>query len=297
MIPKDNTSDTAAAIHAGTEIVEAARRIVRVEAENGVHYVGVGNQGVPILLCDLAEADAARAAYPRRRRGRRVFDELASFIAAVNRWKIAGQSIVWARATDKGGHLECVFNDAAPTGEWPDPQAARPGAWCDDLAIYTTPISTELALWMKHAGASLSQDAFGDLLESRLADLAFVRDSGLPAPTDVLTMARDLQIRTKGEFVRQVDRTTGAGVLVVRDERESTSTPIYRGFMLRIPIFRGGQAREIEARIRFQLADGKRPTFSYELHRIDDLIREEFLCVRDTVAQACEGVPVFAGNP
>lgn len=290
-----NISDTAAAVQAGIDSVEAANRIVDHEGENADFVIAIGTNGVPFLMKDILEADEARADTPARRTGRRSFEELASFIDAVNRWKIAGNTIVWARAATGGGTLVAVFNDAPPTTA--EDGVAPLGAWGDDAAVYTTPISTELGAWIANNGKAMTQDAFGDWIESRLADLALVRDErSLPAPTDVLTMARDLQIRTKGEFVRQIDRVTGAGALIVRDERESTSTPIYRGFIVRVPIFRGGQLREIEARIRFGLEDGKRPVFRYELYRLDDLIREEFNHVRDTVRAACEGVPVFAGS-
>lgn len=293
---QSNVSDTAAAVQAGIDSVTVAERFAKHEGEHVDVVIGVGANGAPFLMRDVLDAEAAHAPTPPRRRGRRTFEELNSFMDAVNRWKVQNNTIVWASAGTSGGTLIAVFNDAPATS--PSDGVAPLGAWGDDTAVYATPISTELAAWIANNGKAMSQDAFGDWIESRLADLALVKDErNLPAPTEVLMMARDLQVRTKGTFVRQVDRTTGAGLLQVSDERESTSTQIYRAFLIRVPVFRGGQAREIEARIRFSLEGDKRPTFRYELYRLEDTIREEFDHVRTTVANACEGVPVYAGTP
>jgi uncharacterized protein YfdQ (DUF2303 family) len=140
----------------------------------------------------------------------------------------------------------------------------------------------------------MKQDKFGDFIESRLEDLSVAE--GMPKPNEILKMARDLQIVTKGVYSRTFDPTTGNGSLVCTTESEAVqSTVIPRAFLVAIPVFQGGDRYAVEARVRMQVVDGA-PTFRYELHRRIEVEGHAFDEIRKAVAEKT-GLPLFAGTP
>lgn len=153
---------------------------------------------------------------------------------------------------------------------------------------------------MANDGVAMSQDAFGQLIDDNMADLANPNAGGaleteVAMPTALLQMARNLVVRTKGEFSRAVNVTTGEGTLVIKTENEESSTKIPRAFALGIPVFEGGTIYYVEARIRFAMVN-QRPTFAYSLYQTEKTIGDAFSEVRKVVADAT-ALPIFAGSP
>jgi len=280
----------ASAVQAGFEAANIADRVtflcaVDLDGDPGIPVCLTkddnGRSTVTVLKDVLAVKDE-RAPVPRRRTGVTHLHELDSFVAFVNRFK-SDESAVYAEVSS--------FSVTAVINEHPEgPVAAR---WRDHRAVYKCPRSPEWIAWTSIDGKAMAQDAFADWIEARLEDLA-VGDRG-PAPTEVLRVARDLQVHTKGTFSRAIDPTTGTGHLVCKTENESASTPIPRAFFLSIPVFDGGQRYLVEARVRFAMVEG-RPSFTVILHRRPEIERDAFMDVRVRVAQGCE-LPVFAGSP
>lgn len=112
---------------------------------------------------------------------------------------------------------------------------------------------------------------------------------------EMLKVARELHIRTKGTFQREVNPTTGDFILVNKNETETGSTVIPRAFALAIPVFEGGERYQVEARVRFQLT-GSGPMFSFTMHRRAEIERDAFDGVRQIIAVGTER-PVLAGTP
>lgn len=249
--------------------------------------------GVPITIdvhgsvqprADIMAALDARLPVPARRKGVATFTELDSLIQYVERFKNPETT---AYAMTASAKIVVVFDEHPSGGD------VLRAAWREHRATYECPKSPEWIAWAELDGKPIAQDKFADFLESRLEDLAAVE--GYPAPAEVLTMARQLTIRTRGTFTRDFNPTTGDSILVNRNETDAGSTVIPRAFMLGIPVFEGGDRYRVEARIRFAFADG-RPMFSYTLHRRKELERAAFDEVRKRIAEAT-GLPVLAGHP
>jgi uncharacterized protein YfdQ (DUF2303 family) len=283
---ESHTSDIAAALDAGKDLAG-------IES----HYALIGEDDDPVIpvalvtkagecrievLADVLKAQDQRAAFPRRRVGAHHVSELESFVAIVNRYK-ANETVVWADT--ERFTVTAVFNehDAGPEAEG--------AGWRDHRAVYQCPRSAEWLAWTSIDGKALSQDAFAEWVDQRLEDLTTA--AGFPAPTDVLKVARDLQVHSKGTFSRSFDPTTGTGHLLCKTDNEQTSTPIPRAFQLAIPVFQGGALYRVEARIRFAMVEG-RPTFTVVLHRRVEIERDAFSDVRKAVTEGCE-VPLLAG--
>lgn len=264
--------------------IEAGQRLASAEAKiETVSGIPVRNGQPLVTLLELVEQ---RADWPWRRKGTATFTELASFLEHVNRFK-SGSSAVFADVA--AVRLTAVLN-YHPAGAESDP------AWGDHRSVYACPLSAEWQRWTKANGVPMGQETFGQWIEDNMPDLAAPADGDdLAPPARLLEVARNLIVRTKGEFSRTVNPTTGEFSLVNKLENESQSTKIPRGFCLGIPVFEAGERYRIEARLRFSMRDGK-PTFAYELVQPAAVLRDAFGGVRGQVATQT-GLPVLAGSP
>lgn len=240
-----------------------------------------------VLATAVMEALDQRMPGPRARKGSHLIAELESLVSYVNRYK-SDDTLAWANVD--GFRIEVVLDDH-PAGA--RVEAFKRTAWRQHRAVYTCPRSPEWKAWTGLDGNPLAQEQFADFIEARLEDIR--GGEGYPKPLDVLHMARHLVMHQKGTFERKIDPTNGNGILVNKVENETGSTVIPRAFLLGIPVFEGGAHYQVEARVRFAIAEG-RPTFSYTLHRRKEIERDAFGDVR-TKFHSATAVPVLAGSP
>lgn len=279
-----NISGIESAVRAGQESAEIERRYSKVE---GIPIALVPqSMRIDVLTKVLDEAEK-RAETPRRRKGTAAHEEVDSFIAHVNRFKDAG-SVVFAEPSKT--RLVAILDyhhaghDSAPR-------------WGEHRSVYSCPLSKQWQAWTSRDGRDMTQDQFGEFIDANMVDLASARadEKDFAQPADVLLMARNLTIRTKGEFTRSINPTTGEGTLISKLENDAQSTKIPRSFLLGIPVFEGGEVYRVEARVRFQMRDGK-PVFAYSLVQPEAIVRDAFGSVRKRVASETS-LPVFAGTP
>jgi uncharacterized protein YfdQ (DUF2303 family) len=295
--------DMEAVVGAGLGMAVAADRVVVIgDSENDP-------LGIPLAIIPkdfrveaLTEADKARAYRrdrPLRVEANTTILELESFIAICQRFKRPVSAIF---ADIEATKLTAIFDFHDPTGDKDDAEIAR---WGKHRAIYVCPRSKPWQAWTALDGKPLSQDQFAQFIEERLDDLTSAPADRAPpedgvtreygAPARILDMARNLQIRTRGEFVREIDTRTGSFNLVNRvQNEEATSTRIFGGFWLKLPVFEAGALYLVEARIQFRLVEG-RPTFTFLLHNKDVVLRDAFDEVRKRV-HAETSLPIFAGR-
>lgn len=280
----DNDNETQAAIDAGKAIATIEDRIAWFGDQNGPGVpVAVQDDGVVQLHGDVLKAIEERRAHPLRKRGTLTLTEVSSFVEAVNRWK-RDTTVIYADT--ERFRLEAVIDEHPPR----DPQWAQDADWRQDRVIYTCPRSPEWLAWTAVDGVEMPQAKLGDFLESRLEDL--IAADGMPKPLEVLSVARKLTIRTRGEFTREIDPTTGNHVLVNKVESTSDSTSIPRAFALAIPVFEGGERYQMEARVRLRVEGAA--LFTLVLHRRKEIERDAFLAVRRAVADETKRL-VLAG--
>lgn len=289
-----STSDTAAAVEAGRKAATLAERfdVIDNTPEGSVASAALWDS-IPICLRDNGAVEVAHdlheemlgmAPGPRRRESKPSFHELQSFIAYLNRHRHPLESVAFADLSSFS--VEAIF-DYHPEG--PEHDAAR---WMVHRASYVCPRSPEWLAWTEREGKPQAQEAFADFIEQRLEDIAS-GDKKFPAALDLLEMARNLMVRTQGQFQRTIDPTSGTGTLINKTEHGAESTKIPRAFILGLRVFEGGALYQVEARLRFELREG-RAMFTYSLHRRGEVERAAFSDVTRAVAGV---VPVFAGKP
>jgi uncharacterized protein YfdQ (DUF2303 family) len=281
-----NGSDIGAAVAAGATTTVAENRVFVLTNEGSEIPIGVRKDGEPFLMREVLDQFETERHKPRRRQGRFMVHELESFVDFVNRYQKAGQSVVYVDI--RGFTATCVFNE--------HPAGAEPSeaGWRDHSVTYLCPRAREWQIWTAQEGKPMSQEAFAQFIESNLENLVGgAKDEGMPLPTDVLEMTRDLQVHTTGTFKRKFDPTTGTGSLECSAEHGYGSTKIPKAFLLALRVFEGGQTYRVEARPRFEIKDG-RALFSYQLHRRAEIESDAFGDVRKRIAEATR-LPVFAG--
>lgn len=238
----------------------------------------------------LAELDK-RMPGPRRREGRVTLLDVASFCEYLARYQKPESSVVYANV--QAMTFEAVIDEHPLDTGTPDDAVRQTTAWRGHRATYTCPRSPEWIAWTAHDGKVMTQDAFADFIEERLEHLAAVE--GYPKPIEMLQVARQLHIRTKGTFQRETNPTNGDFILVNKTETETGSTVIPRAFALAIPVFEGGERYQVEARVRFAIGE-RGPQFSYTLHRRSEIERDAFAGVRKIVGDTTK-LPVLSGTP
>lgn len=274
------------AIQAGVEMADAATRMVDWVEESGGMKIPVAFLGTNMraeVLTEVLREIEQRKPHPTRCKGIARFTELDSFIAHVNRFK-SDESVVFAIAQEH--NLQAVY----------DYHSADQPAWCQHRAEYTCPLSREWSRWCGFAGKDRSQDEFANFVDEHLNDLTSPHDDeGAATPIDVLEMARNLAIHTKGTFERKLDPTTGEHTMVCKQEHGENSTKIPKAFYLALPVYEGGAKYRVEARIRFRIHHGS-PAFAIVLHRKQEILEDAFNEVREQVAKKTK-LPLYAGTP
>lgn len=288
-------NDTDSAIAAGEQLADIKSRVMMLaDAGDPTRSIPIGlvrGKDGSINVEPLTDAMSAldtRASGPRRRSGHLVVTDATSFVAAVNRW---GSPATVIYADVEAMKFAAVLDDHPGS---PRPEVTQ---WRDHRVNYACPRSPEWLTWTSIDGKALTQLEFAELIESRLEDL--VGAEGMPKPTEILQMARNLSVRTKGTYQREFNPTNGDSVLVCKTEQTSDSTPIPRAFSLAIPVFEAGERYQVEARIRFALTD-RGPQFVVVLHRRKEIERDAFDGVRTHIAGATEqphGVLILSGRP
>ena len=275
-----------AALDAGKQLADVSKLIGEV---NGIPVAlrndGENDERIEVLDAVLDAADA-RAEKPRRLKGTSTHAELASFIAHANRFKDA-RSAVFADVA--AVRLTAVYDYHQAFG---DPR------WGEHRAVYACPLSRPWQLWNQNDGKKMQQEAFAQFIEDNLPDLVapgVQDDKDLPMPADVLTMARNLIVRSEGEFQRSFDPVTGASTLVTKHDNKTESTKIPRAFLLGIPVFEAGMFYKVTARMRMEMSGG-RAIFSYVLFQPEVIKRDAFGEVRQKVEEGTQLI-VFAGSP
>lgn len=289
---ENRKGDIETALRAGKLIAAAGERILKLQdADEREHPFAVLPQDMRLesLAPIIAEMDA-RAANPRHRSGTARHQEVDSFIAHINRSKDEG-SAIWADID--ATTLTAIL-------DYHEPGADGAPRWGRHRAVYSCPLSQQWKLWMGNNDKAMGQEGFGQFIEDNLRDIVppdpnNPEDAECPQPAKVLEMARTLVVRTKGEFSRTLNPTTGEGSLVCKTENETSSTKIPKAFLLGIPVFEAGARYRIEARLRFAMRDG-RPTFSYSLYQPQVVLRDAFGEVRARV-QKETSLPLFVGTP
>lgn len=150
-----------------------------------------------------------------------------------------------------------------------DDHAADEPSWRTHSCIYTPRMSEEWTRWLAHNAKQMDQVEFATFLEDNLQDIA-PGENG-PSGTDMLKMALEFEARQDQRIKSHVRLQSGAIQLeyVAQDDEATVNRmQVFDRFAIGIPVFRGGAAWKLDARLRYRVREGK-AAFWYELIRSD----------------------------
>lgn len=200
---------------------------------------------------------------PPRPKGVVKLRDVASFVAAVNRWKTAATLIY--------GLLEpasflAVFNDVEDNSD------SLPGAWRDFRATFVVPASREWTVWNKVNRVQMSQVGFAEFIEDNLPDII------TPTGSDMLTMALNFEASKGGRFLSSTRLKDGSSELMWKEDIEqgkANKLELPDLITIKIPVFENSEARELQARLKFRIKDGAMAIW-YELVRPHKVLEAAF---------------------
>lgn len=183
---------------------------------------------------------------PRRAEGIVQPQTLEALINYVDYHHDIAATTVWVGA--ETGKVIAVINDHAGAD-------GAPG-WGDHRAIFEPRMTPEWLRWKRADGSWLEQEAFAELLEDGLTEIAE------PAGATLLEVASTMSGKTEVSWEQATRLDNGAiSAKYVEDVKAGAGArgdlEIPTQFTLVLPVFAGEDAIQIEARLRWRLRAGK----------------------------------------
>lgn len=155
------------------------------------------------------------------------------------------------------------------------------------------PFSVEWATWTAIDGKLMGQLEFARFLEENAADIE------APGAADLLETCRDLQANRKVNFTKAVRTASDNENFEYVDETTATTkkggVEIPTKFLLRIPVYFGGQTYSIGAFLRWRLEEGEGLKLGIKLHNREHVRQAVFKEVVEVAASAT-GCPAYFGR-
>lgn len=235
----------------------------------------------PQEALDYAEARQER---PREKTGRFLFQNAASFALYVLS-HMREETALWANArTDGGPSTVTAIMDG---------HGKLPG-WARHTAIFSATHSIEWQQWAAKLGKSLSQEDLAAFIEDNATDVLSV--DGMPTGLELVEVARNLRVNTKGTFMKQFVKATGEYHLVCKNELESESTRVPPKFMIGIPVFEGAVRDQCEISLSFVVGQSG-AMFTMQMARKERIVRTAFEDVLRDLEKNLPTAPLYIGSP
>lgn len=224
-----------------------------------------------MLLADLRHVDQVPGAFvslppgatvhslehlqsaPLRARGTVAVRDAASFSRLILRRKTSRALRVYG-VTTPSPKFVAVLND----------HALEPG-WRDDRIVYDCPLSREWKTWASASGKQMDQVAFAQFIEDNLPDIA------TPPAADMLEISRTLEAKKKVNFASGVRLHNGEHQITYEETVDGTAAKgrlqVPETFSIGIAVLEGGDRYQVEARLRYRIAEGGKLTMWFDLIR------------------------------
>ena len=261
-----------------------------------VHTVVTPIEGLSIVhvavpkACELREVKTdleALLPHPRKTKAVAAFTDAASYLAYVKRHAPPG-SAVW-----------CTFDPQTFSLSFTaviDEHEKGTAGWRSHCAKFAPAMSAEWKAWTKNHAVQMPQVTFAEWLQEHEDDITSTA-AGLPTSLQMHAMAT--------EFVANEERTLKSSVKLqsggVRltyiadpDAGTTESMQMFDRFAIGIPVFHGGSAWSITARLKYRLHAGA-VKFHYELVRPDRVHEGAAKELIDAIRAGLGDVPMFMG--
>ncbi|MBM7788888.1 DUF2303 family protein [Tenggerimyces flavus] len=247
----------------------------------GNHYVAVVPAGGRLAHVDL-DLDKYRDT-PRRKEGRVVVDDVASFVH------------YWGKHADE--HSEVYANVSRSKVEAVlDAHADDGPRWGGHRLVLQLKHTQPWLAWNANEGIKFSQTDFAEFLEDNLADIY------APPAADMLEIAQTFQATTKVNFESGTRLASGQRKLTYVEQVDAKAgqkgeLTIPESFTLGLQVFEGFEvADEVGARLRYRI-NGGNLQLSYHLNRPDEVARAAFDAIVNQLTEHLDGTPVLVGQP
>ena len=167
--------------------------------------------------------------------------------------------------------------------------------WGDHQAVFTAQTTEQWQAWLKHDQGLLSQADFAAFCEERSLD--FVE----PTAATMLEIATTFEAHTAAAFRSVIRLQNGDRRFQYDEETKATASSgggaieIPETFVLGLPIYEGGAAYRVTARLRYRLKAGVL-LLGYALQQKTEVVRDAFSALVNQVTEATK-VPVYYGHP
>lgn len=227
---------------------------------------------------------------PRRKKAIVSLNDTDSFIGYVKRHGSLTACTIWADVdyAEEKAKFQAVINDH---GEKEDEQA-----WRDHVAHYAPQFSPEYLRWAGKNRTVMSQVDFAEFLDNNQMDIA--SPQGFPSSAEMLQMALNFEAKQDLRFKSSVRlQNGGTDMTFVQDDDKGTieRMKVFDKFAIGIPVYFGGDAYQINARLRYRHREGK-VVFWYELVRPDLTMKAATDTIIAQIKAEC-GQPFFFGKP
>ena len=226
---------------------------------------------------------------PRRTKARAIFSDADSFIAYVKK-HTNSSTAGWCTFNPQTFALsfESVIDDHAPT---------LPG-WRDHHAVFVPEMSAEWKLWKASDKKSFSQVAFAEFIEANSDDITAKEGDGYPSDLQMLKMATEFVANEERVLKSSVKLQSGGVRLTYIADPDSGTTEsmsMFERFKIGLPVFQGGTAWGIVARLKYRMQQGS-VSFHYELVRADRAHEAAAKELITKVGEAIAPVPLLMGS-
>jgi len=241
---------------------------------------------------------------PERRRGSSSLRDLASFIAAVERFK-GDESAVFADPNRSAPSVTAVFDYHPKGGD------ATKADWLGHRAVYAPQLSDEWKAWSAKNGQWMNQGEFAAFIEEHVTDLVVVNldepsiktyaelvEGSWAGPSDMVSLSRGLQVNVSA-VVKNAQTLNSGEVSITYQEthRDGAGEPlkVKTLFMVCIPVFYAGALYRIPVRLRYRVKDDSL-LWLFQMVRPDRVFDDAFNGVVQQVRDETK-VPTFLGTP
>ncbi len=223
---------------------------------------------------------------PRKTKAVAVFTDVASFLAYVQRHATEG-TVAW-----------CNFNPQTFALEFTaviDEHEKGKAGWRAHQAKLKPEMSAEWKAWKEKDRASFPQVSFAEWIQEHDEDIATA--NGLPTSLQMLEMATNFVMNEERALKSAVKlQSGGVRLTYISDPDAGTveTMSMFERFGLGIPVFHGGQAWSIGARLKYRNNGGKL-SFTYELIRADRVHDGAARELIENIKEGLGSVPLLMG--
>lgn len=167
-------------------------------------------------------------------------------------------------------------------------------AFLDHVVTLRCIQTEEYKVWIGSNGKNLSQVEFASLIDDNISDIT------LPSGSMMRETARDLRAKRNADFASGVVLESGA--VSIRYEEQIRGTvgandlEVPETFTISIPVFKGGVAYSIQARLQYSITEQKKLQFRYILNKPEKRLDEEFDRRIGMIEGALQGMKVLLGK-